>query len=45
MIGEGAVIDENCILKECAVAARQHIMAKSVIQSENLGFSEIDFDE
>ncbi|VDM32518.1 unnamed protein product [Hydatigera taeniaeformis] len=44
VIGEGATIDDGCNLKDCTVAAHQRIPAKSVMQSENMGFSEIDFD-
>ncbi|KAH9281587.1 putative translation initiation factor eIF-2B subunit gamma [Echinococcus granulosus] len=44
VIGEGVTIDDNCTLKDCTVAAHQRIPAKSVMQSENMGFSEIDFD-
>ncbi|VDK39050.1 unnamed protein product [Taenia asiatica] len=44
VIGEGVTIDDNCTLKECTVAAHQRIPARSTMQSENMGFSEIDFD-
>ena len=44
VIGEGVTINDNCTLKECSVAARQRVIAKSTMQSENLGFSEVDFE-
>ncbi|VDL85171.1 unnamed protein product [Schistocephalus solidus] len=44
LIGEGAVIEENCVLKDCTVAARQQVPARVQIQAENLGFSEIDVE-